>query len=99
MIKELTERDGTKYAIPHSMDYYIIPRGEWLLHQVKEIESKLLKWYKENKYDQGDSYSVLITRKGKWKVSHSNDYPMQHGDGSSHTFSDEDFASAMKLAV
>ena len=97
MIKELTENNGTKYRIPHTMDYYILPRTEWLLHQVKEIEKKLLKWYEENKYNQGDSYSVTINRDGKWKVSHSNDYPMQHGSGNSHTFSDEDFAAAMKL--
>jgi hypothetical protein len=97
MIVQLTEKNGTKYRIPSTMDYYILPRTEWLLHQVKEIERKLLKWYEENKYNQGDSYSVTICRNGKWKVSHSNDYPMQHGAGGSHIFSDGDFAAAMKM--
>ena len=100
MLVELKEKNGTKYKIPHSgSNEYILPRCEWLLHQVKGIEPKLIKWYYDNKYNQGDSYSVTITNKGKWKVSHSNDYPMQHGNGSSHIFSDEDFATAMKLVV
>lgn len=99
MIIGLTENNGTKYRIPHTMDYYILPRTEFLLHDVKIIEEKLIKWYKENKYSQGDSYSVSITKNGKWRVAHSNDYPMQHGSGSSYTFNEADFASAMKIIL
>ena len=96
-IVQLSENNGAKYQIPHTMDFYIIPRTEFLLNKVKEIESNLLRWYKENKYDQGDSYTVSITKKGKWHVSHSNDYPMQHGSGSGHTFSEDDFLEAMNV--
>lgn len=66
-----------------------------MLHKVKEIQSKLLEWYKQNIYNQGDSYTVRITNKGKWAVSHSNDYSMQHGDGSEHIFSEDEFMQAM----
>lgn len=97
MVVQLTENNGTKYSIPSCYpDEYILPRTEWLLHHVKVIEEKLIEWYKKNKYNQGDGYSVTITKNGKWQVSHSNDYPMQHGDGSSHTFSDQEFIQATR---
>lgn len=98
MLVNLTENNGTKYPIPSCFgDEYILPRTEWLLHRVKEIESKLLLWYKSNIYNQGDSYSVSINRYGQWVVSHSNDYPMQHGNGGKHTLSNEEFLTAIKL--
>lgn len=96
MILELTENNGTKYSIPHCGDDYILPRTEFLLHYVKKIEAKLIEWYKTNKYSQGDGYSVSITKKGKWQVSHSNDYEMQHGAGGSYTLTEEDFQQAIK---
>lgn len=99
MIVQLTEKNGTKYKIPSAIGYYVIPRTEWLLHDVKKIEQKLLKWYKINIYNNGSDYSVSINNTGKWIVSHYNDYPMQHGEGGSHIFNDDDFASAMKLKV
>lgn len=74
-----------------------IPRTEFLLHDVKAIERQLLWWYQDNKYSQGDSYSVSITGKGKWMVSHSNDYPMQHGAGKSHILTEEEYQEAMKI--
>ncbi len=93
---QLTDDHGTRYELYWGTDY-ILPRNEFLLHEVKKIEDKLIKWYQKNKYNQGDSYNVEITRKGKWKVYHSNDYPMQHGDGSSHVFSESDFQEAMRF--
>jgi hypothetical protein len=93
---QLTENNGTKYKIPHSMDDYILPRCEFLLHSVKKIEENIIKWYKLNKYSQGDSYSVRITNKGKWEVRYSNDYPMQHGYGESYILTDTDFIEANK---
>ena len=75
----------------HAGGYYQLPRCEFLLHNVKSIEEKLLTWYKENKYSQGDSYNVRVTNKGKWAVSHSNDYLMQHGDGKEHILTEEEF--------
>lgn len=42
-----------------------------------------LKSMVEKYYTQGDSYYARKTRKGdKWFFGYSNDYPMQHGDGS-----------------
>lgn len=75
--------------------YYRLSRCEFLLHKAKTVEAKLLEWYRENKYSQGDSYSVRITNRGRWEVSYSNDYPMQHGHGSSHVLTEEEFAQAM----
>lgn len=80
----------------HAGGYYKLPRCEFLLHKVKQIESKLIEWYKQHHYSQGDSYTVSITKKGKWQVSYSNDYPMQHGRGRSHILSEEEFLEAMK---
>ena len=72
-----------------------IPRTEFLLHDVKAIESAIIAWYKKYYYKQGDDYSVRITNRGSWEVSYSNDYPLQHGSGSKHILSGEDFAKAM----
>lgn len=83
-----------KYNIGFS-DEFELPRTEFLLHSVKEIEAKLIEWCKENKYSQGDSYDVRITKKGKWTVSYSNDYPMQHGDGNEFILTPEEFEQAM----
>ena len=97
MIVVLTENNGTKYPIPHCYgDEYILPRTEFILHKVKTIENKLLIWYKENIYNQGDSYSVGINRHGRWEVSHSNDFELQHGRGGKHVFSEEEFLTAIK---
>jgi hypothetical protein len=75
---------------------FTIPRTEFLLHQTKRIEAKLIKWFKENKYSNGDDYSVRITKKGKWAVSYSNDYPMQHGSGQEYVLTESDFIEAIK---
>lgn len=74
-----------------------VPRTEFLLHQVKEIESALLDWYKEFHCSNGDSYHVTVTSTGKWSVSHSNDYPMQHGNGGRHILTEKEFDHAMAL--
>lgn len=37
---------------------YELPRCEWLLRHVKQIEANLMAWYKTNKCNQGDSYSM-----------------------------------------
>lgn len=71
-----------------------LPRTEFLLHDIKRIEGKIINWYKKNHYSQGDSYSVRVTKKGKWAVSYSNDYPMQHGGGQEYVLSEEDFINA-----
>ena len=92
------KREDKKNGIysDHACGYYKLPRCEFLLHQTKTIEDKLVEWFKENKYSQGDSYSVRITNKGKWEVSYSNDYPMQHGSGKSHILTEEEFMKAMQ---
>lgn len=64
---------------------------------LEHIISAIIRWYKENHYSQGDGYYVRITKKGKWEVSYTNDYPMQHGDGQSHILSEEDFVSATNI--
>lgn len=44
---------------------------------------KLIKWYKDNHYSQGDDYYVNFSPgTDLWIIGHSNDYPMQHGKGS-----------------
>jgi hypothetical protein len=73
-----------------------LPRTEFLLHYVKKIEAQLIDWCKRKKYSQGDSYSVWITKEGKWKVSYSNDYPMQHGSGKEYILTEEEFKEATK---
>ena len=76
---------------------FTLPRSEFLLRHVKEVEDTLIKWCKEKKYCQGDSYSVRITKTGKWAVSYSNDYPMQHGPGKEFILTPEEFKEAMEL--
>ncbi len=76
-------------------DEFDLPRTEFLLRQVKIIEERLLDWYKKNKYSQGDDYDVRVTSKGKWCVSHSNDYPLQHGGGNQHVFSEAEYIEAV----
>lgn len=76
---------------------FTLPRMEFLLRDVKEIEVKIIRWCKTKKYSQGDSYSVRITKSGKWAVSYSNDYPMQHGAGKEFILTPEDFKEAMEL--
>lgn len=93
-IKPLTSNNGTIYRFPHTMDYYVLPRTEFLLHHVKKIEEQLIQWCKVNKYSQGDSYSVRVTSKGKWAVSYSNDYPLQHGSGQEFVLTEEEFRTA-----
>jgi hypothetical protein len=78
------------------MEELRLPRTEFLLRHVKEIEAAIIEWYKMNHYSQGDDYSVRITSKGKWEVSYSNDYPMQHGDGKKHVLTEDEFKIATK---
>lgn len=73
-----------------------LPRTEFLLIYVKKVEEALIEWCKKNKYSQGDDYSVFITKKGKWAVSYSNDYPMQHGGGVTYVLTEEEFIVATK---
>lgn len=79
-----------------SCGMYEVPRTEFLVHRVKEIEAKIIAWYKKNHYESGDSYCVTITNNGKWRISYSNDYPMQHGEGKDLILTEEDFINAMK---
>jgi hypothetical protein len=95
-IEVLTENNGSVYRIPHCLGNYVLPRTEFLLHQIKKFEDLIINWYKENKYNQGDSYHVRITNKGRWAVGHSNDYPMQHGGGSEYILTEEDFQEITK---
>lgn len=74
---------------------FTIPEGQFLLHRVKLIEKKLIEWYKKNRYNQGDDYSVIINDSGQWEVSHSNDYPLQHGAGGKVVLTHEQFMEAM----
>lgn len=60
-----------------------------------EIEEKLISWCKAEKYSQGDDYSAFITKRGKYVVRYSNDYPMQHGNGRDFILTDEEFEYAM----
>lgn len=64
--------------------------------RMREIKMKLIAWCKENKYSQGDTYSAGITSKGKWAVSYSNDYPLQHGFGKVFILTEEEFKQATK---
>jgi hypothetical protein len=91
----MKQQIGTKFNTGLS-DEFQLPRTEFLLRSVKHIEESLIKWYKEHKYSQGDDYSVRVTSKGKWVVSHSNDYPMQHGSGSEYILSEIEFQEAVK---
>jgi len=60
-----------------------------------EIEEKLISWCKIEKYNQGDDYNAFITKKGKYAVNYSNDYPMQHGGGKTFILTDDEFEYAM----
>lgn len=62
----------------------------------KEIESKLISWCKNTHYSQGDGYSVRVTKKGKWAVRYTNDYPMQHGGGREFILTEQEFEEATK---
>ena len=73
-----------------------LPYNEFLLRHVQEIEAKLIDWCKRKKYSQGDDYQVGINKEGKWVVSYSNDYPMQHGSGKSYILTEEEFKEAMR---
>ena len=64
--------------------------------RIQEIIQKVLEWYKKNHYSQGDNYDVRITKKGKWAVRHSNDYPMQHGYGKEVVLTEDEFLEAMQ---
>lgn len=56
---------------------------------MKELMQILVQWYKDNHYSQGDDYIVTYTSSGLWIISHSNDYPMQHGAGKSVRLTNE----------
>lgn len=73
-----------------------LPRTEFLLIHVQEIKAKLIDWCKRKKYSQGDSYSVSINKDGKWVVSYSNDYPMQHGNGETFILTEKEFEQATR---
>jgi hypothetical protein len=87
---------GQEYYDWNGAGRFYIPRCQFLLHRTKKIEEKLIKWCKEKKYSQGDSYSVRITNKGKWAVGYSSDYPMQYGDGREYFLTEEEFLEVMK---
>lgn len=70
-----------------------LPRTEFLLRQAQKIESQILTWVK-NKFPHADDYHVRITKKGKWAVKCTNDYPMQHGSGEDYVLSEQDFLEA-----
>lgn len=55
----------------------------------KSEEDKLIKWCKDTKYNQGDDYQAGIMRNGKYWVSYSNDYPMQHGSGKTYILTED----------
>ena len=51
---------------------------------MKEFMDKLIQWYKDNHYSQGDSYNINYSPESDiWIISHQNDYPLQHGKGGS----------------
>lgn len=71
-----------------------LERTEFLLRRVKRIENALIQWFKAHIYAQGDSYDCHLTKDGCWCVSYSNDYPLQHGHGTAHVFTPQEFADA-----
>ena len=77
-------------------DKFFIPRQQFLLHHVKEIEYKLLSWYKKNICKSGDNYFVKVSKRGKWTVGFTNDSPLRHGWGHQKTLTEEEFIEAMK---
>lgn len=90
------EYKETEYKIPSSFGVYKVPRTAFIVHDVIFIERKLIQWYKNNHYSQGDDYRVSITNKGRWSVGHSNDCPLQHGRGKTVVLTDEQFEKAIK---
>jgi hypothetical protein len=51
---------------------------------MREQMKILFDWYKANHYSQGDNYFITYSPGSDlWIIGHSNDYPMQHGQGSS----------------
>jgi hypothetical protein len=40
-------------------------------------------------YTQGDSYFAVKGKKGNWSFGYSNDYPLQHGSGSTIVLPDK----------
>jgi hypothetical protein len=47
---------------------------------MKELMYKLIQWYKDNHYSQGDDYYVSYSPSTDlWSIGYLNDYPMQHG--------------------
>lgn len=62
----------------------------------EEIKEKLIEWYKKKYYSQGDDYSCGKDTNGKWWVSYSNDYPMQHGSGKLRILTNSDYKEAIK---
>ena len=51
---------------------------------MKELFLKLINWYKQNYYSQGDSYYVnMDSSSGIVFVGHANDNELQHGKGKS----------------
>lgn len=81
-------RAGGKFDLPTSMH---------LLHRVMQIEANLIAWFKANKYHCADDYSCYIDEWGRWTVSCTNDYPLQHGSGGKHHFSHSEFFEAQKI--
>jgi len=83
-----SNRAGGKFEIPRSMH---------LLNAVMQIEANCIKWFKLNKYGCADDYTCYVDEFGRWTVSASNDYPLQHGKGSTHHLSHSEFKDAQKL--
>lgn len=83
-----SSRAGRSFEIPDSMH---------LLNKVMQIEANLIEWVKQNKYHCADDYSCGIDKYGRWYVSYTNDYPMQHGNGGVHIFDHSEYFDAQKL--
>lgn len=95
---EIFTKEGIKEGVYSDRvgGFFKIPYGMHLLHKVHSIEDKLLKYYNKYINSQGDNLSISITDKGKWRVTNVNDYPMQHGDGDNHIFTETEFKQALK---
>jgi hypothetical protein len=61
---------------------------------MSKLENRLINWYMVHHYNQGDQYYVSLTKDGKYRVAHTNDYPLQHGKGGNHVLTDSEFLEA-----
>tara|TARA_R110000822_G_scaffold227017_1_gene359690 strand:- start:65758 stop:65970 length:213 start_codon:yes stop_codon:yes gene_type:complete len=61
----------------------------------KQKTEFLLKLAEED-YIQGSEYHAYRSKKGKWHFGHTNDYPLQHGNGNNTILSDNMVEILMK---